>query len=143
MFKSYKDTLVKAREIDKGIGRYVERLSRLLWPWRELWLLAVVGALSILDFLSTYVLLGLSGKAGVYESGRLAAWALDTGGFPFLFFSDLVIAAVLSLAALVSRYMYTRNGFRDYGRAAFVFLLIPYVFVAAFAIVNNIILLFL
>jgi hypothetical protein len=141
VFKSYRDRLNKAREIDKGLGRYAERLSRFIWPWRELWLLAVAGSLSILDFLSTYALLGLSGKVDVYESGRLAVWALDKGGFFLLLLVDVVVVGALSLAALVVRYVYTRNGFRDYGRAAFVFLLMPYVFVAAFAIVNNTILL--
>jgi hypothetical protein len=141
VFKSYKDRLVRARAIDKGLGRYAEKLSRLIWPWRELWMSVAVGSLSILDFLSTYVLLGLSGKIGVYESGRLAVWALDRGGFPFLLLVDVVVAGALLLAALASRYMYTKYGYGDYGRAAFVFLLMPYVLMAVFAIANNIILL--
>lgn len=141
MCRSAKAMLDKSREIDTGLGQYVERLSRLMWPWRETWLLVVVGSLFVFDYVSTYAVLELSGKTDVYESGRLASWALERGGFPFLFLVDVVAASVFSIAALVSRYLYTKKGFRGYGRAAFVFLLMPYVVMAVFAIVNNIIVL--
>ncbi len=142
MCRSAGAILRKSREIDRGLGRYAEVLSRFLWPWRELWLLVVVGSLSILDFVSTYALLELSGKEQVYESGYLASWALEKGGFGFLFLVDIAAAVVIILVALASRYLYTKYGFRGYGRAAFVCLLIPYVVIAAFAIINNIILTF-
>ena len=56
--------------------RYVEALSRSLWPWRESWLLAFVSFLAVLDYVSTYAVLELSGKTCVYEGGPLASWAL-------------------------------------------------------------------
>ena len=141
MFRSAKAILSKSREIDKSLGRYAEALSRFLWPWRELWLLIVIGLLAAFDYASTYVLLEMSGKNNAYESGRLAIWALERGGFPFLFVVDIVAAGVVSLAAFTARYLYIKYGFRDYGRAAFVFLLAPYILITALAIVNNIILL--
>jgi len=141
VFKSTKAILNKSRRIDRSLGRYAEALSRFLWPWRELWLLIVIGLLAILDFTSTYALLELSGKNNFYESGRLAIWALEIGGFPFLFVVDIAAAGVISLAAFTARHLYIKYGFRDYGRAAFVFLLTPYIIMTAFAIINNIILL--
>ena len=141
MFEAAKDRLNRFREVDKGLGRYAEGISRFLWPWRERWLLLVIGSLAILDFTSTYVLLELSKKNDVYESGLIAIWALDRGGFTFLLLIDILAAVVLSLTAYAARYLYSKHGFKDYGRAAFVFLLIPYIVIAALAIVNNIILL--
>jgi hypothetical protein len=141
MFKSAKALFYRSREIDKEIGLHAERLSWFLWPRREHWLFLVVGALAILDFTSTYILLDLNKKAGVYESGLLAIWALDRGGFVFLFMVDIAAAVVPSLAAFTARYLYTRRGFPGYGRAAFVFLLVPYMIIAVAAIGNNIILL--
>ena len=142
MFESARARLNRAREIDRGLGRYAKRLSRFLWPWRERWLLAVVALLAILDFTSTYILLELSRKNGVYESGLLAMWAVDRGGFGFLLLVDMIAALLLSLAAFTARYLYIKHGFAGYGRAAFVFLLTPYIIMAAVAIINNIVLLF-
>jgi hypothetical protein len=142
MFKSAKAMLEKSREIDRGMGKYAEKFSRFLWPWREQWLLLVVVILAILDFASTYILLELSHRNDVYESGLLAIWALDRGGFSYLLLVDIIAAVVLSLAALIARHLYTQKGYPGYGRAALVFLLAPYIFIALFAIVNNIILLF-
>ena len=106
------------------------------------WLLLLVALLAILDFTSTYILLELSGKNDVYESGLIAIWALDRGGFTFLLLVDILTAIVLSLAALVAKYLYTKHGFASYGRASFVFLLLPYIAIASFAIVNNVVLLY-
>jgi hypothetical protein len=131
-------TKTRAREIDKGLGRHVEKFSRAIWPWRESWLIVLLGCLAIMDFLSTYVLLALSGKAGVYESGRLAGWALAKGGFPLLLVVDMLAVAVLSLVAAGSRFLYARRGYSDYGRAAFVFVLVPYIVIVVYAVVNNI-----
>jgi hypothetical protein len=141
MFKSARSLRERAETIDRGLGRYAGRLSKLLWPWRERWLLLAAGALAVLDFTSTYLLLARSGQHGVYESGFLAGRALDRGGFPLLLLVDVLAAAVLSLAAWAARYLYTRHGCRDYGRAAFVLLLLPYIAIAGFAVVNNLVLL--
>jgi hypothetical protein len=143
MFRSAKAIGNKAREIDRGLGQRVEGISRFLWPWRERWLWLVVGLLAILDFTGTYILLDLSGKNNVYESGRVAIWALKIGGFPFLLLVDLIAAIVLSLAAFLARYLYNKHGFKGYGRAAFIFILAPYIIVTAVAIVNNFVLLFI
>jgi hypothetical protein len=102
----------------------------------------VVVCLAILDFSSTYFLLELSNKNNAFESGIMAVWALDRGGFSFLFVFDIVAATVLSLAAFGAKYLFFKRGFKSYGRAAFVFLLAPYVIIATVAIINNLILLF-
>jgi len=141
IFLFSKTFLHKTREIDRGLGRYVERFSRYLWPWREKWLVLLVGTLVVLDFSSTYLLLVLSKKDNFYESGLLAAWALDRGGFAFLLLIDIVAAVFLSLAAFTVRYLYNKQGFYNYGRTAFVFLLFPYIAFTVLAIANNIILL--
>jgi hypothetical protein len=141
MFKSIKAILNKSREIDRGLGRYAEAISYFLWPWQELRLLIVIGSLCIIDYFSTYAALALSSNNNIYERGHLAAWALENGGFLFLLVIDIVAVVVISIVALVIRYLYFKRGFRDYGRAAFVFLLIPYIVITALAIVNNIILL--
>ncbi len=140
MFKSAKSIREKTREIDRSLGKHVERISHFIWPWREKHLLAVVASLAMCDFTSTFALLELSGKKNVYEAGLLAGWALERGGFPFLFAIDIAAVLVLSLAAFTARFLYTRNGQKDYGRAAFVLFLTPYVVIATFAVVNNIIL---
>jgi hypothetical protein len=142
MFKSTHAWLIRSREIDRGLGKYAERLSRFIWPWGERWLLVVAGSLCLLDFATTYILLGLSGREDVYESGFLASRALEKGGFPVLITVDLLALAVLSLLAFAVSHFYVRKKLYDYGRAAFVFILIPYIVVTAFVIINTIIMLF-
>jgi len=132
----------KCREIDRNLGNYAERLSRIIWPWHELWLLLVVGILIIGDYTSTYALLELKRNPTAYESGRLALWALQRGGFPYLFVIDITAAVILSLAALIARRLYIKHGFTGYGRAACVFILTPYIIYTIYAVVNNIILQF-
>ena len=141
MLSSLKAASEKAREIDRGFGIKAERVSLLIWPWPEMRLLVLIGSLAFLDFASTYYVLELSGKANVSESGSLALWSLDNGGFLLLFIIDLLAAVFLALIALGSRHLYAKNGFPGYGRAAFVFLLIPYIVVAVFAVFNNLIIL--
>jgi hypothetical protein len=136
-FESIRD---KSRRIDSGFGKYAGAASRFIWPWQERWLLVVIGCLAVLDFASTYALLDLSGKKNVYESGRIASQALEAGGFPLLFGVDIAAVTALALVAFVVRYAYVKNGHSGFGRAAFVFLLVPYAFVTGYAIVNNIIL---
>jgi hypothetical protein len=138
VFKSSEALMNKCREIDRNLGHYAEKLSRILWRWPELRLLIVVGVLIIMDFASTYALLGLNKSQDVYESGRLAFWALERGGFPLLFIVDITAAVILSLAALIARRLYIKHGFTGYGRAAFVFILTPYIIVTVLAIANNI-----
>lgn len=137
MSRSARSFRLRAGALDRSFGRYAERLSRFLWPWSERRLLFLVGCLALLDFTSTFILLALSGRHGVYESGLVAGWALDGGGFALLLLVDVLAAAVLSLAAFAARWLYTKRACPDYGRAAFVFLLLPYVTFAAFAVVNN------
>jgi hypothetical protein len=104
--RSIKDILRRSREIDKNLGRYAGALSRFIWPWRELYLLIVIVSLCIFDYLSTYAVLELNGSNNIYEIGRLAAWALEQGGFLFLLAVDIAAVAAISLIALGSRYLY-------------------------------------
>lgn len=138
-----KDWLRKAREKDRRADRYVEAASRFIWRWREPWLLALVAFMALLDYASTYAVLALSGKTYLNEAGSLARWALDKGGFPGLFLADLAAVFAISLAAITLRFIYFKRGLRGYGRAAFVFLLVPYAVVAMVAVINNLILAYL
>lgn len=138
--QSAKAALKKSFERDRSVERYIAAFSRLIWPWRESWLLVVVGSVCILDYMSTFSALALSGKDHVYENGPLAGWALQTGGFVLLFFVDLAAAGVLSLVAISARFLYGKYGFKGFGRTAFVVLLEPYVVITAVAITNNFVL---
>jgi hypothetical protein len=103
----------------------------------------VVGSLAMADFLSTYTILELSGKTNVYESGLIASWALERGGWEFLLLIDFAAATALILIAGISQYLYRKKGHADYGRASIVFILITYIRFATFAVTNNMVMLIL
>jgi hypothetical protein len=138
-----KDRLRKAHERDRRAERYVEAASRVIWRWREPWLLVFVAFVAVLDYASTYALLALSDKTYFNEAGSLAGWALDKGGFGGLFLADLAAVFAISFVAIALRFIYFKFGFRGFGRAAFVFLLVPYAVVAMVAVINNLILTYL
>ena len=138
-----KDMAKKSLERDRASERYVEVVSKCLWPWRESWLLLLVGLLAVLDYISTYTLLELSGKMAIYEGGALASWALQIDGFRGLFLMNITAVSTLSLAAVTTRFLYAKFGFKGFGRTAFVVLLVPYAVVAVAAIINNLLMLFL
>jgi len=133
----------KSIERDRAKERYVEAASRSLWPWRESWLLAMVGLVAVLDYVSTYAVLELSGRTDIYEGGPLASWALQMGGFSRLFWVDMAAAITLLLVAVVIRFLHSKFGFKGFGRTAFVVVLVPYVVVTMAAIFNNVVLTFL
>ncbi len=139
MLKSAKVILNRSREIDRGLERHIEKLSRFIWPWKERWLLVVASSLCCLDFVATYLILVL--RNDVYESGLMASRALAIGGFSFLFIADLVAMAVMSLLAFAAKHYYARQGLKNYGRAAFVVILIPYIAVTTLVVINTIIML--
>lgn len=118
----------------------MERLSRYVWPWREAWLAGLLGLAACLDYLSTYAVLELSGKQGVYEHGFLASRALELGGFRGLLLLDITAVAGLCLLASTVRYVYARFGFRGFARTAYVAALVPYTLAAFSASVNNLVL---
>ena len=138
-----RDRLRKAKERDRRAERYMEAASRFLWRWQESWLLALVAFVALLDYASTYAVLRLSGKSYLNEAGSLARWALDKGGFAGLSLADLAAVFAISLAAITLRFILFRSGFRGLGRAAFVFLLLPYAVVAMAAVINNLVLTYL
>ena len=117
----------------------VEQLSRYLWPWHEAWLVRLVALLALLDYLSTYALLELSGKESVYERGLLAHWALQSGGFRNLLLMDTLAVALLCLVAIGVRFLYSRFGFTGFARAAYVAVLFPYAVAALLATANNLV----
>ena len=137
MNKTGQSLAEKTREIDRGLDWHVEKLSKFIWPIREIWLLFVVGYLFILDYISTYFALQ---NANTCEDGLIAGWALRTGGFPLLFLADMIAAGTLSLVALGARFLYHRSGFKGYGRAAFVVVLVPYALRTLIVVVNNFVL---
>lgn len=143
VFGLAKSMVRKSLERDRSSERYVEAVSRSLWPWRESWLLVLVLLLAVLDYVSTYAALELSGKMDVYEGGLLANWALRMGGFTRLFWVDMAAVSVLLLAALAFRFLHSKFGFKGFGRTAFVVVLVPYIVITMAAIFNNIVLTFL
>ena len=143
VFGLAKGVVRRSLERDRSSERYVEAVSRSLWPWPESKLLALVSFLVVLDYASTYAVLELSGKTCIYEGGPLASWALQVGGFTELFLVDVAAASVLLLAALTIRFLYSKFGFNGFGRTAFVVVLVPYVVVTMAAVFNNIVLTFL
>ena len=143
MFELAKGVARKSLERDRSSEKYVEVMSRALWPWRGSRLLVLVSLLVVLDYVSTYAVLELSGKTYVYEGGPLASWALQRGGFTGLFIADIAAASALLLVAIAIRFLYSRFGFKGFGQAAFVVILVPYVVVTIAAVFNNIVLTFL
>lgn len=133
----------KALQRDRSSEPQVHAVSKFLWPWRETWLLALVGIVAVLDYTTTYAALQLSGKEYVYEAGWLASWALRSGGFEILLLVDIAAVVGLSLAALAARSLCFRFSYKGFGRAMFVILLLPYAVMAIVAIVNNVVLTFL
>ena len=138
-----KDMVKRSIRRDRAFEPRIEAMSRRLWPWREPWLAGFVGLLILLDYVSTYAALELSGNKYLYEGGAMASWALRIGGFPMLFWVDVGAAGVLLLLAAMIRFACYRFGFKGFGRAAFVVLLVPYVVVTMGIIFNNIVMTFL
>jgi hypothetical protein len=126
----------KSVEKERSLERPVEAFSRVLWPYAESKLVLFVGLLAILDYLSTFAVLELSSNSGVSEAGLLAKWALHGGGFFGLLIMDLVCVSTIIGLAIGVRAFYKRLGFNGFGRAAFIFLLVPY-FVLIMAVVAN------
>ncbi len=125
-------------EKERALERHIEAFSRFLWPWSEKWLIAVVSLLVLLDYVSTYAVLRLSGKRHIYEAGLLARWSLRTGGFTRLLLIDIASVIVLSLTAVTVRFLYRKFGFAGFGRTGFVMMLAPYVVMTMVAIINNV-----
>jgi len=143
VFGLAKGMVRKSLERDRANERYVEVVSRSLWPWQESRLLVIVGCLAALDYVSTYAVLELSGNKYVCEGGPLANWALQMGGFTGLFLLDIAAVTTLLLAAVFIKYLHSKFGFKGFGRAAFVVFLVPYVVITTAAVYNNIALTFL
>ena len=134
--------LEKSVERDRGADPVVGTISRFIWPWRESRLLFMVGCMVALDFTSTFVVIELSGNNFVGEGGRLANWALETGGFAALFLMDIVAVTTMFTIAFTARYLYSRFGYGGFARIAFVVALLPYAIATAGAVFNNITLAF-
>ena len=132
-----RDRVNKAVARDRRAEKYVDALSRAIWRWRERWLIVLVGIMAILDYVTTYAALELSVNDGIQEGGMLAGWALNVGGMGWLFLIDMGVVIALSLVAIAMRFLYLKLGFKGFGRACFVFLLMPYAAVAFVAVVNN------
>ena len=130
----------KSLERDRAMERRINVLSRFLWPWDDAWLVPLVALLAASDLISTYILLELSGKAHVYESGLLASWALSRGGFNGLYIMNAVAVGLLCVIAVAARLFYGRFGLIGFARAAYVAVLVPYAVAALAAVVNNLVL---
>ena len=115
-------------------------VSRIIWPWNDSLLVPLAALLAALDLLSTYILLEVSGNVEVYESGLLASWALQGGGFNGLYIMNASAVGLLCLIAVTARLFYGRFGLEGFARTAYVAILAPYVLVAFAAVVNNLLL---
>ena len=134
--------LVSPRSIGRGraVEGLVGRLSRIVWPWRLGWLVPLVALLAALDLISTYLLLEHSGKTYVYESGPLAAWALEAGGYNSLYIANALGVGFLVGVAVATSRLYTRLGLIGFARAAYVVALVPYAVASFVAVTNNVVL---
>ncbi len=139
VMETARERVKKSVQRDRRFEPWMDRMSHRLWPWREAWLVVAVSVAALLDYLSTYALLGLSNKPYAYERGPLAHWALEADGFRGLLALDILGVVVLCLLAVVVRSAYARFGYRGYGRAAYVLLLMPYAAAASLATVNNLV----
>jgi hypothetical protein len=128
----------KSRKADTGLDRHAGRLAAFVWPFPTRYLALSVSALAALDFLSTYVNMGILRNPNVVESGPVAAWALGIGGFGFLLAVDIASVGLVLGVALVARRFYFRSGLYGYGHAAFVVVLLPYVVRTAAVVISNI-----
>jgi len=127
----------RAMERDRRAERHIEAISKLLWPWRESFLLALVAFLAIVDYASTCFVLEFSGKDYVQEGGLLASWAIRVGGLSFLFLIDAASLVLLSAVAFTARSLFRLRNYMGFGRAAFIALMLPYAVVALAAVINN------
>ena len=134
--------LVSPRSIGRGraLEGFVAQLSRIVWPWHIGWLIPLVALLAALDLISTYVLLEHSGKSYVYESGPLAAWALQQGGYNSLYIANALGVGGLCAVGVAARTLYARLGLQGFARAAYVMTLVPYAVAAIAAVTNNVVL---
>ena len=143
LYDKVRNRLRKDIESERSLDRPIEDFSLLLWPYPESKLIFYVSILAVLDYVSTFIALELSGNSKISEIGLLAKWALQTGGFPGLLLVDMVSIFTLIFLAIGARSLYTKLGFNGFGRAAFVLLLIPYFVVIWAVVVNNVLLTFI
>jgi hypothetical protein len=143
MFQKIKEKLKRGAERERNFDLPLGKFSKRLWPWQEWKLALFVAGLAMLDFISTYAALKLSGNPYIAEAGKLAKWALDVGGFPVLFVIDCAALAGIILLAYGIRYAYTKHGYPGFGRAGFVFMLTPYAVIIIAVVLNNVVLTFI
>jgi hypothetical protein len=136
VFKRFEDRLRKNTERERHLDRPLETISLILWPYSETRLVFYVILFAVLDFLSTFNALELSNDGHVYEVGVMAKWALQRGGFSRLFLVDFIAIFTLIYLANRARSIYNKLGLEGFGRAAFIFVLVPY-FVFIFGVVVN------
>ena len=136
-FESLRERVRQSIERDKKLEKPVERVSRLIWPWPESRLILFVILLALLDYISTFIAIKFNLGHQVYEAGLIAKWALDTGGFVKLFFVDVAVIGAFILIARGVSSIYSRLGHQGYRRAAFIFVLLPYVVFMFGVGVNN------
>jgi hypothetical protein len=140
---AFKDRLQNNANRSRSLDHPIEVLSRKLWPYRESKLILYVIVLAFLDYASTLAAIELCGDGQVCEVGLLAKWALQTGGFAGLFLMDTMAIGTLIGMAIGVKSLYTKLGLKGFGRAAFVFLLIPYFLFVWAVVINNIVVSFL
>jgi hypothetical protein len=142
ILESIRTRIKRAHERDKKLERPIEKVSRAIWPWRELKLILFVTLLAVADYVSTFMALRLSANHQISELGLMANWALSLGGFAQLLLVDAVAIGIFILLALGVRALFNKFGFPGYARTAFIFVFVPYTVIIVPIIINNVFLTF-
>ncbi len=135
----FKAKLRKSIERERFLDKPIEKFSRMVWPYSEGKLVLLVSIMPALDWASTFAALELSGK-NIREVGLIARWSLATVGFPGLFVIEMTCVGILIILANGAKSMYTGLGCNGFGRAAWVFILLPTFVAVLAAVLNNVIL---
>ena len=134
-----REKLRRSFQRERFLEKPVEAFSRFIWPYPVGKLVLLVGLMPVLDCISTFAMLELSGK-DIREAGLIGKWALSALGFPGLFVIETACVSILILIAIGLQTMYSRLGFNGFGRAACVLVLAPTFVAVLAAVLNNVIL---
>jgi hypothetical protein len=138
LYQKMNDSFRKNVERERALERPLEVFSQKLWPWPIAKLIKLVFILAALDYVSTYTFLTVSNNPNLVEGGRLAGWALQTGGFFKLLLVDAAAVGGLVILAVGLRAWLSRLGYQGFGRTALVFMLVPYLVVILAVVFNNV-----
>ena len=125
-------------QLDARLGQFSSRL----WPANMVLLCLACAAATLLDYLTTYHLLELSGKPAI-EGNAFSRALLEQGGWRLLFIKDLIAVGIYAIAAFaVYKTAATRN-MAGLGRFLSVAVLLVYLLARLIPAINNTLLAYL